>query len=140
MARRDMAEQFFNNALNAIKESQSDLERSVSGYASGFSRKPPLDIIEDDLNITVKADLPGFRKENVMINISDAVLEITALFVEDPLPDGAYYLKNERQYNEINRVVELPAKIKINSASAEFTDGVLQITLPKLEKTGVNID
>jgi HSP20 family protein len=134
-----MAEQFFNDALNAIKESQNDLERSVSGYASGF-RKPPLDIIEDDLNIIVKADFPGFRKENIKIDISDDVLEITALFLEDPLPEGAYYLKNERQYNEINRVIELPAKIKINSANAEFTDGVLQVTLPKLGKTGVTVD
>jgi HSP20 family protein len=139
MARRDMAEQFFNDALNAIKESQNDLERSVSGYASGF-RKPLLDIIEDDLNIIVKTDLPGFHKENIKIDISDDVLEITALFHEDPLPEGSYYLKKERQYNEIKRAIELPAKIKINSANAEFTDGVLQVTLPKLGKTGVTVD
>jgi len=135
-----MAENFFNDALNAIKESQNDLERSISGYASGHSPKPPLDVIEDDLNIVVKADLPGFRKEYIKIDISDDVLEITAIFSEEPLPEGAYYVKNERKNNEIKRVVELPAKIKINSANAVFNDGVLQVTLPKLSKTGVRVD
>ena len=140
MTRREIAEQFFNDALNAIKESQSDLERSISGYASGFSGKSPIDIIEDDLSIIIKFDLPGFSKENIKIDISDYILEITAIFQEEPLPEGAYYVKKERNNREIKRAIELPAKIEINSANAVFTDGVLQVKLPKIGKTGVNVD
>ena len=140
MARRDMAEQIFNNALNVIKESQSDLERSLNGYASTFSRKPRVDVIEDDLNIIVKAELPGFRKENIKIDVSLDTLEITAVFQEEALQEGAYFVKKERQYEEIKRVIELPAQIKIDQANAAFKDGVLQVTLPKVGRTGVMVD
>lgn len=140
MAKKNMAEKFFDDALNAIKESQSDLEKSISSYTSGFGGKPPIDILEDDLNIIVKADLPGFLRENIKIDISDDVLEISALFLEEILYEGAYYVKRERNNREIKRVIELPARIKIDSANATFTDGVLQVTLPKLGKTGVNVD
>lgn len=140
MAKRDMAEQLFNNAINAIKESQSDLEKSLNGYASTFSPKPRVDIIEDDRDIIVKADLPGFRKEDIKIDISDDILEITAIFHQEPLQEGAYYVKKERQYDEIKRVIELPAQIKIDHANAVFTDGVLLITLPKIGRTGVTVN
>lgn len=140
MAKKNMAEKFFDDALNAIKESQNDLEKSISSYTSGFGNKPPIDMLEDDLNIIVKVDLPGFLKENIKIDISDDALEINALFLEEILHEGAYYVKRERNNREIRRVIELPASIKIDSANATFTDGVLQVTLPKLGRTGVNVD
>ena len=140
MAKRDRAEQLFNNALNAIKESQSDLERSINGYASTFSQKPRVDIIEDDLDIIIRADFPGFRKENIKIDVSDDILEISAVFQEEALLEGAYYVKKEREYNEIKRVIELPAQIQIDHANAAFKNGVLQITLPKMGRTGVTVD
>ncbi len=140
MTRRNIAEQVFNDTINAIRESQSDLEKTISGYTSGISGKPLVDVIDDGDNIIVKADLPGFQKENIKIDISDAALEIIALFQEEVLEGGASYIKRERKYDEIQRIVELPAKIKIDYAKAAFENGVLQVTLPKLEKTEVKVE
>ena len=140
MTRKNMAEQFFQDALNTIKESQSELEKGISGYTSGFSNKPLVDIIEDNNSLIVKADLPGFKKENIKVDIGDFTLEIIAHYEGEFLDDGAYYFKNERKYGEIRRVLELPSKIKAELAQASFKEGVLEIILPKIDKTEVNID
>jgi HSP20 family protein len=140
MTRREIAEQVFNDVFSAIKDSQSDLEKTISGYASGIIGKTLVDIIDQGDNIIVKADLPGFKKENIKIDVSDDILEINALFEEDTLEEGSNYVRRERRYNEIKRVVELPTKINIDHANAEFENGVLQITLPKSGKTKVNVE
>lgn len=140
MTRREIAEQVFNDVFSAIKDSQSDLEKTISGYASGIIGKTLVDIIDQGDNIIVKADLPGFKKENIKIDVSDDVLKINALFEEEPLEEGSNYVRRERRYDEIKRVVELPTKINIDHAGAEFENGVLQITLPKSGKTTVNVE
>jgi HSP20 family protein len=140
MTRREIAEQVFNDVFSAIKDSQSDLEKTISGYASGIIGKTLVDVIDQGDNIIVKADLPGFKKENIKIDVSDDILEINALFEEETLEEGSNYVRRERRYNEIKRVVELPTKINIDHANAEFENGVLQITLPKSGKTKVNVE
>jgi HSP20 family protein len=140
MTRRNMAEQVFQDAINTIRESQSELEKTISGYTGGMSNKPLVDVIEDDNNLIVKADLPGFQKENINIDMGDYTLDIIAIYQEDPLEDGSSYIKKERKYDEIRRVIELPVKIKADLAHASFNNGVLQIILPKLDKTVVDVE
>lgn len=140
MTRRNMAEQVFQDAINTIRESQSELEKTISGYTGGILNKPLVDVLEDDNNLIVRADLPGFQKENISIDMGDYTLEIVALYQEDPLEDGSSYIKKERKYDEIRRVIELPEKIKADLAQATFNNGVLQIILPKLDKTVVDVE
>ncbi|HPX77753.1 MAG TPA: Hsp20/alpha crystallin family protein, partial [Methanobacterium sp.] len=83
MTRRNVAEQVFNDVFSAIKESQTDLEKTVSGYASGIIGKTLVDVIDQGNVIIVKADLPGFKKENIKIELGSNNLEIIALFDED---------------------------------------------------------
>lgn len=140
MSRKDAAEQMFNNAISAIKDSQNDFEKTISGYASGITSKPLVDIIDHGNYFVVKVDLPGYHKENIQIDVSDAILEITAIFQEDELEKGASYVKKERKYTEVRRVLELPSKVKIDYATASFENGILQVTLPKLVKTEVKVE
>jgi HSP20 family protein len=140
MTRRNVAEQVFNDVFSAIKESQTDLEKTVSGYASGIIGKTLVDVIDQGNVIIVKADLPGFKKENIKIELGSNNLEIIALFDEDALGKGANYVRRERRYSEVKRVVELPTSIIIDQANAELENGVLQITLPKLGRTEVNVE
>jgi len=140
MTRRNVAEQVFNDVFSAIKESQTDLEKTVSGYASGIIGKTLVDVIDQGNVIIVKADLPGFKKENIKIELGSNNLEIIALFDEDALEKGANYVRRERRYSEVKRAVELPTSIIIDQANAELENGVLQITLPKLGRTEVNVE
>jgi len=133
MNRRNTAEQMFNDVIGTIKESQNDLEKTISGYASG-SNKLLMDIIEDNNNIIVKTDVPGVKKENIKIDITEDTLEIKANFKDEILTEGANYIKKERRSDVLKRLVTLPAKIKIDDTTASFENGILTVTLPKIEK------
>ena len=65
------------------------------------------------------------------IDLTEDTLEISAQFNEEF--EGTNYVRKERQYGEVNRIISLPSKIKLNESSAEFENGVLTIVLPKLE-------
>ena len=133
MSRRNTAEQMFNDVIGTIKESQNDLEKTISGYASG-SNKLLMAITEYNNNVIVKTDVPGVQKDNIKIDITEDTLEIRANFKDDILKEGAIYIKRERRSDVLKRLVTLPAKIIIDDATAGFENGVLTVTLPKIEK------
>ena len=69
MSNRDIAEQMINNVVNTIRESQGELERTISGYTSGGSNNLLVDIVDGVTDVTVIVDLPGVKKDNVTINV-----------------------------------------------------------------------
>lgn len=134
MTNRNIVEQIFNDAIKTIRQSQNDLEKTISGFASGISSRPLIDIIENSNDITVIADLPGFIKENIRLDISEASLEISARFQGEILEEGSTYIRRERNYDELKRFIELPVRIQIDKSRAEYENGVLKVIMPKLEQ------
>lgn len=135
MKRRGVAEQMFNDMVSTIREKQEELEKAIADYTSNVPAKPVMDVIEDDENIIVKTDLPGVKKEDIKIDITEDTLEITANFEEETEVEDVNYIKRERRYGEATRLMKLPAKILMNESTAKFENGVLTVTLPKLEKS-----
>jgi HSP20 family protein len=134
MKRRDVAEQMFNDIIDTIREKQDDLEKVITDYTSNVPAKPTMDIMETDEDIVVKTDLPGAKKEDIKIDITEDSLEITANFEGETELENVNFLKKERKCGEVKRAVVLPTKIIMEKAAAKFADGVLTVTLPKLEK------
>ena len=121
--------------VSTIREKQEELEKAVADYTSNVPAKPVMDVIEDEENLIVKTDLPGVKKEDIKIDITEDTLEITANFEEETEVEDVNYIKRERRYGEATRLMKLPAKILINESTAKFENGVLTVTLPKLEKS-----
>jgi HSP20 family protein len=143
MANRNIAEQMINDVVNTIRESQGELEKTLTSYTSGGYNNPLIDVMEGFNDVTVKIDLPGVKKENVTINVSEDALDVVALFDEGIVPENVNYVKRERKQGEVRRVISLPAKIRIDETAAAFENGVLIVMLPKIEKMNsstVNID
>jgi HSP20 family protein len=138
MSRKSKAEGIFNNIFDTLKEKQNDIGGAVNDYTSNASHKPNMDVIEDDENIAVITDLPGVDKSNIKIDLTEDTLEITALYNEEP--DGKNFVRKERKYGRVNRTIDLPAKIKLDSTSAVFENGVLTIILTKTDKESVKIN
>ncbi|KAF5079979.1 Hsp20/alpha crystallin family protein [Methanobacterium aggregans] len=134
MKRRGVAEQMFNDMVGTIREKQEELEKAIADYTSNVPAKPMMDVIEDDENIIVKTDLPGVKKGDIKIDITEDSIEISAKFEEETEVEDVNYIKKERRYGEASRMMVLPAKILINESNAKFENGVLTVTLPKLEK------
>jgi HSP20 family protein len=133
------AENMLSDIINTIKEKQEELGKSLSDYTMSF-QKPLADIMETENSIIVITDLPGVKKENIDIDISEDTIDIVAKFDDEIEEEGANYIKKERSYGETRRSIDLPDKIDVKKASAKFNDSILTVTLPKIEEEKTKVD
>jgi len=91
-----------------------------------------IDVKEDDKAFTVRADIPGVRKEDIQIDIDDDVVSVRAeAKQEKEEKKGEKVVYSERSYGMVSRSFTLPASVDEKTAKAEYKDGVLNLTLPK---------
>ncbi|HLT99855.1 MAG TPA: Hsp20/alpha crystallin family protein [Burkholderiaceae bacterium] len=91
-----------------------------------------VDVKENADDYTVVAELPGVAKEDINVNIDGQLVSISAeRKQEKETRDGERLLRTERYYGKISRSFQLGQEIDESRASAKFTDGVLQLMLPK---------
>ncbi|HUK56877.1 MAG TPA: Hsp20/alpha crystallin family protein [Nitrospiria bacterium] len=97
-------------------------------------REPAIEIFEEKDDIVVKAEIPGMKKEDLDVNISDSLLTIKGekKQEEEVRKKGYYY--SERSYGSFMRTIDLPKEVKTDKAYANFKDGVLEVRLPKTEE------
>ena len=104
---------------------------SEVGTTIGVS--PAVDIFEDGGSIVVKAELPGLSRKDIEVKLIDNTLEITGEKKTEEKIDQRDYLKVERSYGKFSRSLRLPEGLDGEHVTANFTDGVLEIKIPKFE-------
>jgi len=112
----------------------SRLIASDGGYLAPFG----VDVREDADHLYVEADMPGYKKEEVDINIENQMLTISAEHksqTEQKTEKKGAWLLRERRYSRFQRSFTLPTTVDPQSVSAKLNDGVLTITLNKREET-----
>jgi len=112
------------------------MDRSFWDYPSETQRKKdflPLDVYQTENNVVVKATAPGFKAEDIDISITGDSLTIRAEVSEEKEEEGAQYYLRERRASSFSRTITLPAPVKSEEASAEFSNGELTLTLPIIE-------
>jgi HSP20 family protein len=95
--------------------------------------EPFADINEEDNKIIVKLDMPGVKKEDIQILATEHNIEVRAERKEEKIEKGKRFYKHERAHKAYYRLLPMPAKIKPNTVSAEYQDGVLKIEAEKEE-------
>ena len=94
--------------------------------------KMNIDVKEDDQSFTVKADIPGVKKEDIQIDIDEGRVSLRAEVKkekEERKDEKVVY--SERAYGMVSRSFTLPTDVDAKAARAEYKDGVLNLTLPK---------
>jgi len=104
-----------------------------SDVLPGRCAEPAMDIVEQENEIVVHAELPGVRKEEVKITFEKNVLTLSGERKSAELPEKAKVLLKETQRREFNRSMKFEYEIDSSKISAEMNNGVLTITLPKTE-------
>ncbi len=94
------------------------------------------DILDKGDKFILKADMPGFNKEDIHINIDGDMLTLTAEHSEDNNtdPDGQGFVRRERRYGSLSRSFDI-SNIDAEKITASYEKGVLELDLPKQEKT-----
>lgn len=101
---------------------------------NNHSWSPAVDIREDDDKFTLLADLPGLSKKDIKINVKENMLHITGERSVEKKDDRDDYYRIERRRGRFNRSFRLPDSVIENEIKAKFKDGVLSVSIPKLEE------
>jgi HSP20 family protein len=97
----------------------------------------PVDLFQTDDEVVVKASMPGMKPEDINISITDETLTIDGEIKEEyeaSEDNGIKYHVRERRYGSFCRSLTLPTHVDADKASAEFENGILTLTLPKVEE------
>jgi len=128
----------------AVAKSISNLERQLNSLFNptffstrtedlGFTGQgPSIDICEDDNNLYLIADLPGFKSENIQIRYENRTLTISGERKHQEQP-GIRYHRTESFSGRFERSFSLPLDIDVEKIEGTLKNGILTITLPKQE-------
>jgi HSP20 family protein len=106
------------------------------GQAAGQTGQFRVDVSENETAYTIRAEIPGVKKDDINISIDGDQVAITAeVKNEKEAKEGERTLRRERYYGKVQRAFQLGQPVDENSASARYVDGVLELTLPKKAAT-----
>ncbi len=95
---------------------------------------PAIDMYQTDDDVVVKAALPGFKADEVQINVTGDVLTLRGeMKQEEDKQDKAWHIREQR-WSSFERSITLPTDVKADKAVADFENGILTVTLPKAEE------
>ncbi|HEY47596.1 MAG: hypothetical protein AMJ88_03355 [Anaerolineae bacterium SM23_ 63] len=93
----------------------------------------PIDVYQTDDDVIVMATTPGMKPEDIHISITGDTLNIRGETQEEREEEGLRYHIRERRMGSFSRSILLPASVNADEAKAEFENGILTLTLPKVE-------
>ena len=95
---------------------------------------PALDLVEDEHAVTVTAELPGLKKQDVAIQFEHGVLTISGEKKQETETKDKQWHRMERRYGAFYRAITMPTGVEVDKAEATFADGVLTVRVPKREE------
>jgi HSP20 family protein len=97
------------------------------------SEAVPIDVLETDRAVQVRASIPGVKPDDLQVTIQGNLLTIGGESRAEEEHEGQHWIVREHRFGEFRRTVELPVPVDADRAEAHFEYGVLTLTLPKLE-------
>jgi HSP20 family protein len=104
-----------------------ELSRGLRGWT------PPMDVYEDENNYIVNLEVPGLKKEDFEISLKDGELTLSGERKNETRNEKEGTTHSERFFGRFQRTVTLPSPVDNAAVKANYTDGLLTITLPKTE-------
>jgi HSP20 family protein len=91
---------------------------------------PTIEVFEKDNRLVTKVDLPGLKKEDVKVEVTDGHLAISGERKREVEEKRNNVYRSEREYGSFYRAVPLPEGVKLEDVKATFADGVLEVSVP----------
>jgi HSP20 family protein len=136
-----------NDPFALMRRMTAELDRAFEGWPSfrwpafrarpaleGAAWFPEIDVFEKDNRLVTKIDLPGMKKEDVKVEVTDGQLAISGERKRETEEKKEHFYRSEREYGSFYRAVPLPEGAKLEDVKATFTDGVLEVSVPLLAK------
>lgn len=137
------------NILSTLNEMERWMEESFARPFSGFRLMPfrhmfqdlgakgdiapSVDVFEEGNDVVVKAELPGMKRDDVDVRLSDNMLTISGEKKSEASVERKDFIRLERAYGSFSRTVRLPEGVRAEGVKAHFVDGVLEVRIPRDE-------
>ncbi len=117
--------------LNRLRR---EMDQTFENAASDASWSPAVDIHEEAQQFVVHADLPGVKPADIEITAEKGVLSLRGARNFERKSDDGHYSRVERVTGKFVRTFTLPENVQTEAIKAQFKDGVLELTIPKVAK------
>lgn len=128
-----MMENFFQRGW--MRPFLRDTPRWGDLLASSDIKMPGVDVIDREHEVVVKAEVSGVNKEDLDVTVSDDTVTIKGCTSHEEKEEKGDYYRSEISKGSFTRSVLLPCKVDGDKAKASFENGILQLTLPKVEQS-----
>lgn len=129
LTRIDPIEQFFPDAFRRFMQPLH--------FAEGVPTEIRIDVTENSKDYTVRAEIPGAKKEDIRVQVDGNFVSISAeVRTEKEEKSGSRVLVKETSFGSVSRGFSLAHEIDAKAVVAKLEDGVLKLTLPKREGGG----
>lgn len=129
--KKGLARNILKNTARTIDDIKYDIEKSVMDYKSA----PEKHIIETDEDIIVHLDMPGVKKEDIELKITEKELKVNASFdITHETGNENNVTINDRKTGVFKRSVQFPKKVMPEKAEATLENGVLTVEAPKVDR------
>jgi len=96
---------------------------------------PAVELKSTDTDLIVRVELPGIDAKDLDVQVTREAVAISGEYKSESKTENGQIFRSEFRYGSFHRVVPLPIAVQNDQVKAEFTDGVLTLTLPKVEAT-----
>lgn len=127
---RDMASEFDRMFVDTPWASRRWRSLRRPREAQTAAWLPEVDVFEKDNRLVTKVDLPGIKKEDVKVEVSDGQLMISGERRSEVEEKKENFYRCERGFGSFYRSVPLPDGVKLEDVKAQFADGVLEVSVP----------
>ena len=133
----------FGDVFSELNRLQHDMNRLFNRFGltnGGGERRiapayPALDLWQDEDNFYVEAELPGMKLEDTEVYVTAGNQLTLKGKREAPVVENGTWHRRERGFGEFSRAITLPQDVDADLVAAAFQNGILTITLPKMEAT-----
>jgi|TARA_R110000744_G_scaffold20370_1_gene53451 HSP20 family protein len=124
----------FDKMFDSIVESQyPDITKSVGVKPFAGSAYPKVNVYEYDDKVGIVAEIPGLDKKQLNVEVEEGILTISGEKHNTFEDDGAKVLRRELKQSSFKRSFELGEQLDGDNIDARFKDGVLTVSIPKIE-------
>lgn len=133
----------FSEFDRVFENFRRDMEKSFLSFPRlNLSSLPKLqetacDVVDEGNQLRVKIDMPGVKKNEIRLNVTEDAIDIHAEHKEESESKKKNYLQKERSEAYYDRIVPLRSKILPDKVKSKLSDGVLEIVLPKSKPTAI---
>ncbi len=124
--------------VSRMEQMQREMNRLWSAAWSsspmGSGVFPAMNIYDDGESFIARAELPGIKSEDIDISVAGKTLTISGNRTIEPVGESETYHRRERKSGEFRRAFDLPDLVDANKVMAHFSNGVLEVVLPRAEQ------